>query len=90
LSADAGSLQLMRTNQPLASALMKISDDHEQNRDRYNEEYTQTPHENIRREAYMFDPVQAGIQSTTSVSDFFSTHPNLEARLAALGIKRKQ
>jgi len=89
LMADAGCVELMRTNQPLATALMKISDDHNQNRDRYSAEYSQTPHENIRREAYIFDPMQAGIESMTSIGDFFSTHPSLEARLAALGIKRK-
>ena len=89
LMADAGSVELMRTNQPLASALMKISDDHIQNRDQYNTAYQQTPHENVRREAYIFDPIQAGIESMTTVSDMFSTHPSLEARLNALGIKRK-
>lgn len=89
LMADAGAVELMRTNQPLASALMKISDDHAQNRDQYSAAYQQTPHENIRRESYIFDPLQAGIESSMSISDFFSTHPNLEARLAALGIRRR-
>jgi len=89
LMADAGSVELMRTNQPLASALMKISDDHTTHRDEYNAAYQQTPHENIRRESYIFDPLQAGIEGKTSVSDFFSTHPSLEARLAALGIKKR-
>lgn len=89
LMADAGSVELMRTNQPLASALMKISSDHTQYRDKYNAEYQQTPHENIRREAYIYDPTQAGIESITSVSDLFSTHPSLETRLAALGFKIK-
>jgi len=90
LMADAGSVELMRTNQPLASALMKISDDHTQNRDKYNAEYKQTPHENVRREAYIYDPTQAGIESVASVSELFSTHPSLEARLAALGFKIKK
>jgi heat shock protein HtpX len=89
LMADAGSVELMRTNEPLASALIKISDDHTQNRDQYNAAYQQTPHENVRREAYIFDPLQAGIESATSISDMFSTHPSLDVRLAALGIKRK-
>lgn len=89
LMADAGCVELMRTNQPLATALMKISDDHTQNRERYSAEYAQTPHENIRREAYIFDPTQAGIDSMTSISDFFSTHPSLDQRLAALGIRRR-
>jgi len=90
LMADAGSVELMRTNQPLASALLKISDDHVQNRDKYNVAYKQTPHENVRREAYIYDPTQAGIESITSVNEFFSTHPTLEARLAALGFKQKK
>ncbi len=88
LMADAGSVELMRTNQPLASALLKINDDYTQNKDQYNADYQQTPHENVRREAYIYDPMQAGIESITSVSDLFSTHPSLEARLAALGYKK--
>lgn len=85
--ADAGSVELMRDNQPLASALLKISDDHQQNKEKYNQAYTNTTHENIRREAYIFDPIQAGIESTASLADKFSTHPNLKDRLAALGYK---
>lgn len=87
LMADAGSVELMRANQPLASALLKINSDYTQNRDQYNSETRQTSHENIRREAYIYDPVQAGIESTATISDLFSTHPSLEARLAALGYK---
>jgi heat shock protein HtpX len=87
--ADAGSVELMRNNQPLASALMKISDDHQQHRDQYSAAYQQTPHENIRRDAYIFDPIEAGIEARTSINDIFSTHPSLDARLAALGIKRR-
>ncbi|EKD69780.1 MAG: heat shock protein HtpX [uncultured bacterium] len=90
LMADAGCVELMRSNQPLASALLKINDDHQQNRDRYNAMYQQTPHENVRREAYIFDPSEAGIKSIMSVSDFFSTHPSLETRLKALGFSQKK
>jgi len=87
--ADAGSVELMRTNQPLASALMKISQDHATHHDAYQAAYQQTPHENLRREAYIFDPLQADMMSVTSLNDLFSTHPSLEARLAALGYKRR-
>jgi heat shock protein HtpX len=90
LMADAGCVELMRTNEPLASALMKISSDHTANKDKYTAAYLQTPHENVRREAYIFDPIEAGIESTTSINDLFSTHPSLETRLAALGFKRKE
>lgn len=85
--ADAGSVELLRDNQPLASALLKINSDHAQNVNQYDAAYGQTPHENVRREAYIFDPAQAGIHSLTSLADAFSTHPSLKDRLAALGFK---
>ncbi len=88
--ADAGSVQLVRDNQPLASALLKINNDHRENIDTYAKEYQQTPHENVRREAYIFDPIQAGIEPAGSLSDLFSTHPALKDRLAALGFKYEQ
>lgn len=85
--ADAGCVELTRNNQPLASALIKISGDHEQNKEAYHAQYNQTPHENVRREAYIFDPVTAGISSSMSLADAFSTHPSLQNRLAALGFQ---
>jgi heat shock protein HtpX len=90
LMADAGCVELMRNNQPLASALLKIQNDHKQHVDKYSALYQQTPHEQIRREAYIFDPTQAGISSMTSISDLFSTHPSIETRLAALGFKKHE
>ena len=87
--ADAGCVQLLRDNKPLASALIKIQNDSAANKETYGAEYSQTPHENVRREAYIFDPVQAGIQGSSSLADFFSTHPSLQDRLAALGFKQK-
>ncbi len=89
LMADAGSVQLMRANQPLASALMKIHDDHVENYAAYKEAYEHTPHENVRHEAYIYQPIEAGIKSIQSINNFFSTHPSLETRLAALGINKK-
>ncbi len=83
--ADAGCVELMRTNEPLARALLKIQDDHQQNKDAYQAAYKATPHETVRREAYIFDPVVAGIESKQSVSDFFSTHPSVKKRLKAIG-----
>jgi heat shock protein HtpX len=87
--ADAGSVELMRTNQPLASALLKIQNDYTKHQDTYNAATQETGHENIRREAYIFDPVQAGIKSAMSINDLFSTHPSIEDRLAALGYKKR-
>lgn len=85
--ADAGCVELLRDNQALASALLKINNDHLTNRDQYSAQYNHTPHENVRREAYIFDPQQAGIQPSGSLSDLFSTHPNLKDRLKALGFQ---
>jgi heat shock protein HtpX len=85
--ADAGSVELMRDNKPLASALLKINNDHSANQDAYSAAYAQTPHEGVRRQAYIFDPTQAGISSFASIADIFSTHPSLKSRLAALGFK---
>jgi heat shock protein HtpX len=78
---------LLRDNQPLASALLKINQDHTNHQDTYAKAYQQTPHENVRREAYIYDPAQAGINPMTSLADAFSTHPKLNDRLAALGFK---
>ncbi len=89
LMADAGCVELMRANQPLASALLKIQDDHVQNQNQYARLYQQTPHENVRREAYIFDPDETGIQSFTSVNHLLSTHPSMEERLNALGFKKR-
>lgn len=87
--ADAGCVELMRDNQPLASALLKIYNDHVTNVDKYSAAYQQTPHESVRREAYIFDPKQAGISNWQSLSDLFSTHPSINKRLEALGFKER-
>jgi heat shock protein HtpX len=87
--ADAGAVELMRDNVPLAQALLKISDDHKVNVEKCAAAYAATPHEEIRREAYIFDPQQMGITVTQSIATIFSTHPSLEQRLEALGFKAK-
>lgn len=89
LMADAGCVELTRNNEPLARALIKISSDYQHNQAEYSDEIQHTPHENVRREAYIFDPTKAGIKSMTSVTDMFSTHPSLQKRLAALGYTQR-
>ncbi len=86
--ADAGCVELMRTNEPLARALLKIQGDHQQHKSEYKAAYQQTRHEAIRREAYIYDPVKAGIDSKTAISDFFSTHPSIKKRLEAIGFRK--
>lgn len=87
--ADAGCVELMRNNEPLAKALLKIEGDHKQNKEAYQAAYKGTAHESVRREAYIFDPLKAGIESKSSISDFFSTHPSIKKRLAAIGFVKK-
>jgi len=85
--ADAGCVELQRDNQPLISALLKIHGDHKAHADVYAAAYNQTPHENVRRESYIYDPILMGIESMHGPSDWFATHPGIEKRLAALGFK---
>ncbi len=85
--ADAGAVELIRDNTPLAKALLKISNDHAENKEKYMALYHNHSHEEVRREAYIFDPTQAGISIGQSVIGAFSTHPPLVKRLEALGFK---
>ncbi|HRD68956.1 MAG TPA: zinc metalloprotease HtpX [Legionella sp.] len=85
--ADAGCVELMRDNEPMARALLKISQDHQQHAEQYAEDYGQTPHEQVRQASYLFDP--SSIDPVKSLSSSFSTHPSVEQRLKALGFKRK-
>src|SRR3990167_1260876 len=83
--ADAGAVELMRDNEPMARALLKISQDHKDHADEYNRDYRSTGHEQVRRQAYIYDPVEAGIEPVKALTDAFSTHPSIEERLKALG-----
>lgn len=85
--ADAGSVELMRDNEPMARALLKISQDHEQHADQYAKAYGDTPHEQVRQASYLFDP--SDIDPVKSLSSSFSTHPSIDQRMQALGFKPK-
>ena len=87
--ADAGAIELTRDNTPLANALLKITTDHQNNKQEYGQQYLQTAHEDIRRAAYIFDPIQAGIEPVRSIATLFSTHPPIKDRLKAIGINSK-
>ncbi|MBA2649517.1 MAG: zinc metalloprotease HtpX [Legionella sp.] len=85
--ADAGCVELMRDNEPMARALLKISDDHTKNAEQYTQAYGATPHEEVRQASYLFDPTD--IDPVKSLTSAFSTHPSVMNRLEALGFKRK-
>lgn len=89
LMADAGCVELVRSGEPLGNALLKIHNDHEQHVEQYQQAYQQTAHEDVRLQAYIYTPAYANISASNSLSALFSTHPSLDTRLAALGLKRK-
>jgi len=85
--ADSGSVELMRDNEPMARALLKISEDHQLNAGRYAKEYGETANEQVRQESYLFDP--SDIDPIKALSSSFSTHPSIEQRLESIGFKSK-
>ncbi|MGC1182432.1 zinc metalloprotease HtpX [Legionella sp.] len=85
--ADAGCVELMRNNEPLARALVKINADHAQHAEYYSAEYGNTPHEQVRRASYLFD--SSDIDPVKSLSSAFDTHPSIKQRLNALGFRPK-
>lgn len=85
--ADAGAVELMRDNEPMARALLKISQDHAEHAEEYHEAYGQTPHEEVRQASYLFDP--SGLDPVKSLNNLFSTHPSIDDRLKALGFAKK-
>ena len=87
--ADAGSVELIRDNEPMARALMKIHQDYQANADAYASDYRRTAHEEVRRASYIYDPSQAGLRGA-DLSSAFSTHPSLKQRLQALGFEQQQ
>ena len=85
--ADAGSVELMRDNEPMARALLKIKDDYQDHAEEYKDAYAQTAHEEVRQASYLFDP--SSLYSVTSLSNVISSHPTVAKRLEALGFKPK-
>lgn len=89
--ADSGCVELMRSNEPLARALLKIDADHKNHVEQYRADYKSTPHEAVRQSSYLYDPNYAHIATDFfSLNNLFSTHPPLEQRLKALGIQKMQ
>lgn len=89
LMADSGCVELMRSNEPLARALLKIDADHINNLDDYKKAYSNTAHEQVRQASYLYDPNYAGISTDSSLNSLFSTHPPLAERLKALGVEKR-
>ena len=86
--ADSGAVELMRDNEPMARALLKIENDHQANASQYAKEYGNTAHEQVRHSSYLFDPSR--IDPVKSIFNLFSTHPSIEKRLRAIGFLKKK
>jgi len=71
--ADAGAVELMRTNQPMINALKKISGDYEDN----EAEITIPKTDEIRRAAYIFN-IDSINKYRSKISSMFSTHPKTQ------------
>ncbi|MFZ9036241.1 MAG: zinc metalloprotease HtpX [Francisellaceae bacterium] len=84
--ADAGAVELMRDNQPMAKALLKISNNHQNSN--VAAAYKHTANERMRRASYLYDPASAKF-ATDSMDNLFSTHPSLKNRLKSIGISLK-
>ncbi len=80
--ADAGAVELMRDNKPMASALIKISQNHSEPQTAQG--YAHNSNERMRRASYLYDPASARFASG-GMADMFSTHPSLKKRLASIG-----
>ena len=86
--ADAGSVELTRDPGAMARALLAIQDDYKQKAaENNNEKVKPEAHENLRQQAYIFDPVTAGFMRSNAPLDIFSTHPSIRNRLKALGFR---
>ena len=85
LLADAGCVALTRNKQALANALIKL---HQAHKDpKMKEAYYDTPNEQVRSFAYIYEPKHQGVKRFLNVNEWFSTHPSLQERLKALGIE---
>jgi heat shock protein HtpX len=86
--ADAGSVQLTRDPDAMARALLVIQNDYKEKAAASNgAKVSAEAHENLRHQAYIFDPVSAGFIKSGSTSDILSTHPSIKNRLRALGFR---
>lgn len=74
LMADAGAVKLTRDKSAMASALLKIHNNYEENN--YYDEGA-----SVRAAAYIYNPMKSFFKDT------FSTHPSIEKRLSNLGVK---
>lgn len=77
--ADAGAVELMRTNQPMINALKKISGDYEDN----EAEITIPKTDEIRRAAYIFN-IDSIKKYRSKISSMFSTHPKTQDHINEL------
>ena len=88
--ADAGAVRLTRDPESLGHALIKVNQSMKSQPEIYESEVKKTAHEELREASYFYSPMSCQISGYRSMSQLFSTHPSLENRLKALGMKAEQ
>lgn len=73
--ADAGAVKLTRDREAMATALLKIHED-------YNNYDYEDKGASVRQAAYIYNPIKS------MFGDAMSTHPSLENRIKALGMRK--
>ncbi|KTD43089.1 M48 family metalloprotease [Legionella parisiensis] len=76
--------RLLGDNQSLISALIKVRDAHHIDKEEVATAYSEISHDEIRREAYFFDPANFNLAQTFSTP--FSTQPSIEMQIEKLEI----
>ncbi len=83
VQAQQMTVKVMSDNEPLANAIKKINDIQFEKMESLGEAYSEMALDEIRREAYVFDP--ADISKCQTFASPFTTHPSLDEQLEAMG-----
>ncbi|MCF6764902.1 zinc metalloprotease HtpX [Thiotrichales bacterium 19S3-7] len=95
--ADAGAVELMRDNEPLAKALLKIQQSYDESQ---ASKLQSLSNEQVRQASYIYNPYEKSISKKqnrrvrrksflSKLKDLSSTHPSLKSRLKAIGVIQK-
>lgn len=83
--AQKVAVSLLKSNRSLARALKKINDIQFEKMEEMGEAYSEMALDEIRREAYVFDP--ADISKCQTFASPFTTHPTLDEQFEAIGFE---
>lgn len=84
--ADIGAVQLLRINEGIGSALIKIESDYQRNIFLYQNYLYLTPNENLRFDLYFYDPRLLFDNSHLLFFNLFHSQPSVRDRLKNIGV----